>query len=1114
MQFFDRPGARSKIALRGSSSRPKTSQELLANAKKAREERAHIRQQHQAARTLQRLYRARAASDQYTQSVLSQSSGSSDSCLVRLVLLSGLVNARPISVSHSLALVRRAVRSRPFINDLVRRQCVLMCSSPDAARLGLARVYPRASDAIILKATMLLLEVAALDSAFDLASAVNTVCLLCDQLSDSSLLEQAKWGLAIHIAKLLRCIPAEGSSPEKLRRTLTHILMKVLARARYSPAVSSDTVVIIDTQVAISLLSIEHSVERVFFSLDTSTRDNVIPVLIGALARPHSDLALESSEADSHTETAAFQWDVGHSVSDQPVQNIAIMLSNVLHLAEHSFAKKESATRWPFIAVISFLVHALPKDVLRLASSEDDDDDLMLDVNLENDASSNARDMQGSSTVTQNTNRLDTAALRNVMARVSSSLDQIVSEESVRNIFAAALMEGHHAVSRVCELFNFLARRERKLVVPLRDALALWRGPRSAATSHVLTSLWRHCVTDSDGKNSLSNGGHELIASSVSPVATSSLKSEDALSKISKAERKSTTSAATPMTTKVIRKDAGPILSVFAATYAYLLYIQDVDEMFDSSLPFSVEEMREIAVLLKGQLFNALFVRNPRLPSGEVGGAISSKSQNILREENGLLDDVTRLLSRLHSVDSQRRFTVGDSFWEAGHGALSSDSFLRDAVEAGPQSLNRGHEEATVGTVPQVVQGNSRQVAVSGAGELIRVAPYLVPFTSRSKIFQSWIAHERDQANVEPVIGSERMVSIRRKRIFEDAFHELNELGAGLRATIRIKFIDEHGLEEAGIDGGGVFKEFMHEVLRLGFSPYSYGLFKETPKDGHLYPNPDAPIASENFRTQFEFLGRLLGKAVFDGLLVDIPLAKFFRLKLLGELNYPTDLMSLDPEIYKNIKYLKSCPAETVEGLGLTFTAVDNAFGTMNEVELKRNGSNIAVTASNRIEYIHRLAHYRMNSQIKQQSEAFLHGFYDVVPSQFIRLFSHEELQLLISGKSGKIDVVDWRRNTRYSGGFNEETPVIRWFWTAISELRAEEQAKMLQFVTSCPRAPLLGFAYLLPGFCIHRAEGSDRLPTASTCMNLLKLPEYRSLKIVRQKLKYALQSNAGFDLS
>ena len=35
-----------------------------------------------------------------------------------------------------------------------------------------------------------------------------------------------------------------------------------------------------------------------------------------------------------------------------------------------------------------------------------------------------------------------------------------------------------------------------------------------------------------------------------------------------------------------------------------------------------------------------------------------------------------------------------------------------------------------------------------------------------------------------------------------------------LQGQVRIKFVDEHGIEEAGIDGGGLFKDFMEHLVR------------------------------------------------------------------------------------------------------------------------------------------------------------------------------------------------------------------------------------------------------------------------------------------------------------
>ena len=55
----------------------------------------------------------------------------------------------------------------------------------------------------------------------------------------------------------------------------------------------------------------------------------------------------------------------------------------------------------------------------------------------------------------------------------------------------------------------------------------------------------------------------------------------------------------------------------------------------------------------------------------------------------------------------------------------------------------------------------------------------------------------------------------------------------------------------------------------------------------------------------------------------------------------------------------------------------------------------------------------------------------------------------------------------------------------------------------------------LYPAFCVqYGGTEKDRLPTASTCMNLLKLPEFKDELLMKDKLLYAIQSGAGFELS
>jgi len=73
---------------------------------------------------------------------------------------------------------------------------------------------------------------------------------------------------------------------------------------------------------------------------------------------------------------------------------------------------------------------------------------------------------------------------------------------------------------------------------------------------------------------------------------------------------------------------------------------------------------------------------------------------------------------------------------------------------------------------------------------------------------------------------------------------------------------------------------------------------------------------------------------------------------------------------------------------------------------------------------------------------------------------------------------------------------------------------QFLLFVSSCSRPPLLGFKEFAPKFCIHNGGTADRLPTAATCLNLLRLPAYDDVTVMNEKLLYSIQSQSGFELT
>jgi ubiquitin-protein ligase E3 C len=467
--------------------------------------------------------------------------------------------------------------------------------------------------------------------------------------------------------------------------------------------------------------------------------------------------------------------------------------------------------------------------------------------------------------------------------------------------------------------------------------------------------------------------------------------------------------------------------------------------------------------------------------------------------------------------------------------------------------------------------------AVAPRLEILQNMPFFIPFTTRVQIFREFVnldMAKRRGGGSDPEIWRFRLMHapngrsqfekhaarIRRENEFDDAFEQFYELGQGLKEPIQITFMDQFGAPEAGIDGGGVTKEFLTSVTNRAFMPTDYiDMFVEN--DQHLlYPNPAAVEEhkealrqagltenSQEFRAQitellqrYEFVGRIIGKCLYEGILVDVNFAPFFLRKwaLTGgagsapnESGYrPTlnDLRDLDEELYQGLHKLKTYPGD-VEDFSLNFTVTDTVVvdhttspkktKTITK-ELKPGGSDTPVTNQNRLVYISYMARHRLQNQPYAQTTAFLRGLSTMIQPSWLSMFNQSELQTLISGTRTSIDVEDLRRNTAYGGTYvigddGLEHPTIQLLWKVMKEMSDDERRAVLKFVTSTPRAPLLGFGTLNPRFSIRDA-GSDqeRLPSTSTCVNLLKLPMYRDETTLKEKLLYSVFSGAGFDLS
>lgn len=175
------------------------------------------------------------------------------------------------------------------------------------------------------------------------------------------------------------------------------------------------------------------------------------------------------------------------------------------------------------------------------------------------------------------------------------------------------------------------------------------------------------------------------------------------------------------------------------------------------------------------------------------------------------------------------------------------------------------------------------------------------------------------------------------------------------------------------------------------------GLWLESPSR-ELYPAATS-YSREAFSLQwYAFLGRIMGKALYEGILVDVPFAPFFLSKWLGRASGFDDLASYDPELYQGLVQLKNYTGDVEKDLSLNFTVTDDDFGVSRTIELVPNGSNVPVTNENRISYIYRASDYRLNKQIDKQCSAFFSGLSDLIDPKWLRMFNQIELALLVGG--------------------------------------------------------------------------------------------------------------------
>lgn len=363
---------------------------------------------------------------------------------------------------------------------------------------------------------------------------------------------------------------------------------------------------------------------------------------------------------------------------------------------------------------------------------------------------------------------------------------------------------------------------------------------------------------------------------------------------------------------------------------------------------------------------------------------------------------------------------------------------------------------------------------------------------------------------LQPQSGHCRL-EVSRQEIFEESYRLIMKMRPkDMRKRLMVKFRAEEGL-----DYGGVAREWLYLLSHEMLNPY-YGLFQYSRDDIYtLQINPDSSVNPEHL-SYFHFVGRIIGLAVFHGHYIDGGFTMPFYKMLLNKPITLDDIEGVDPELHRSLMWILENKIAGV--LDTSFSVEHEAFGQFQVHELKPEGKDIPVAEDNKKEYVKLYVNYRFMQGIEQQFLALQKGFNELIPQHLLKSFDERELELVIGGL-GKIDLEDWKLNTRLKH-CTPDSNVVKWFWRAVESYDEEMRARLLQFVTGSSRVPLQGFKALQGStgvagprlFTIHQIDAStDNLPKAHTCFNRIDIPPYETYEKMFDKLTQAVEETCGF---
>ena len=315
---------------------------------------------------------------------------------------------------------------------------------------------------------------------------------------------------------------------------------------------------------------------------------------------------------------------------------------------------------------------------------------------------------------------------------------------------------------------------------------------------------------------------------------------------------------------------------------------------------------------------------------------------------------------------------------------------------------------------------------------------------------------------------------------------------------------------EEGLDAGGLFREWFTICFKALESDKMKLFIISDSNDFSYNINPMLKHSKENFK-YFNFIGKLLGKALLDNITINICFNKLIYKMILQEEITLDDLLFIDNPLYTSLHNLKESQetCSNLDDIGIYYSVdIEDSNKQLHSFNLIDNGINISVKDIK--DYINKRIFF-MKGLYEPFIKKIREGLFNIINKDIIQKFTADEFELILNGRPF-IDLDDWHLNTIYKEPYNNQHQIIKWFWEILSDLTQEELSNFLLFSTGSSRVPFGGFAALesnrgnLAKFMIERADyhfGKKNFIKAHTCFNRLDIPEFETEEEMKEAIKF-----------